>query len=59
MTSSEEPLMHDRRILTQGPENGPLWVRLYVRQVGAMRAAMIVADAKEGAQAKIDRKRED
>lgn len=51
--------MHARRILTQGPENGPLWVQLYVRLVGAMRADMIVADAKEGAQAEIDRKRED
>ena len=32
------------RVLTLGPDNEPLWVRLYVRQIGDTWAAMIVAD---------------
>lgn len=36
--------MHSRRLRTLGPSDEPLWVRLYVRQVGETWAAMIVAD---------------
>jgi hypothetical protein len=32
------------RLLTLGPANAPLWVRLYVHQIGDTWAAMIVAD---------------
>ena len=33
-----------RRLLTLGPDHEPLWVRLYVHQVGEAWAAMLVAD---------------
>lgn len=33
-----------RRPLTLTPDNEPMWVRLYVREVGDAWAAMIVAD---------------
>jgi len=33
-----------RRLLTLGPDNEPLWVRLYVHRVSDTWAAMIVAD---------------
>ena len=33
-----------RRLLTVSPEHEPLWVRLYVHQIGDKWAAMIVAD---------------
>ncbi len=36
--------MRSRRLLTIGPDNESLWVRLYVRKVGDAWAAMIVAD---------------
>jgi hypothetical protein len=36
--------MRSRRLFTLGPDNEPLWVRLYVRQIGEMWATMIVAD---------------
>ena len=39
--------MSARRILTLGPDNEPLWVRLYVHPVGDHWAAMIVADDVE------------
>jgi hypothetical protein len=32
------------RILTVGPDNEPLWVRLYVQPIGERWAAMIVGD---------------
>jgi hypothetical protein len=37
--------MHPRRLLTLGPEDEPLWVRVYVHQIGESWAAMIVGDA--------------
>ena len=36
--------MTSRRLLTLSPDNVPLWVRLYVHQVGEKWAAMIVDD---------------
>ncbi len=33
-----------RRLLTVGPDNEPLWVRLYVQPYAAHWAAMIVGD---------------
>ncbi len=36
--------MTAHRLLSLGPENEPIWVRLYVRQIGETWAAMIVAD---------------
>lgn len=36
--------MPPRRVLTLGPDNEPLWVRLYVYPVGDQWAAVIVAD---------------
>ncbi len=33
-----------RRLLTVGPDNEPLWVRLYVHEIGDAWAAMIVGD---------------
>mgnify|MGYP005812511703 CR=1 FL=1 len=36
--------MRNHRLLTVSPDNEPLWVRLYVHQVGDMWAAMIVGD---------------
>ena len=36
--------MPARRILTHGPENEALWVRLYVQEIGGTWAALIVAD---------------
>jgi hypothetical protein len=36
--------MNPRRLLTLGLDNEPLWVRLYVHQIGETWAAMIVAD---------------
>lgn len=33
-----------RRLLALGPDNEPLWLRLYVQLVGDRWAAMIVAD---------------
>jgi len=35
-------MMH--RLLTIGPDNEPLWVRLYVQPIGEWRVAMIVRD---------------
>ncbi len=32
------------RILTLGPDNEPLWVRLYVHKIGDLWAAMLVGD---------------
>jgi hypothetical protein len=37
------------RLLTLGPDNEPLWVRLYVHPFGNHWAAMIVADDVEHA----------
>jgi hypothetical protein len=34
--------MRSRRLLTLGPDNEPLWVRLYVQPYGDRWAAMIV-----------------
>ena len=36
--------MGSRPLFTLGPENEPLWVRLYVHQIGEAWAAMNVAD---------------
>jgi hypothetical protein len=36
--------MRVRRILTQGPSDEGLWVRIYVRPLGDRWAAMIVSD---------------
>jgi hypothetical protein len=36
--------MRFRWLLTHGPDNEPMWVRLYVHQIGEAWAAMIVAD---------------
>jgi hypothetical protein len=36
--------MRSRRLLTVGPDDEPLWVRLYVHQVGEAWAAMILVD---------------
>ena len=36
--------MRNHRLLTLGPNNEPLWVRLYVHPIGDTWAAMIVAD---------------
>jgi len=33
-----------RRLLTGGPDHEPLWVRLYVEQIGERWAAMLLAD---------------
>jgi hypothetical protein len=40
-------LMVGRRLLTLGPDNKPLWVRLYVHQIGQTWAAMILADGEQ------------
>ena len=44
MTGSKEPGRPARRLLTVSPDHEPLWVRLYVHQIGDKWAAMIVAD---------------
>ncbi len=36
--------MNCRRLLTLNPDNGPLWVRLYVRKIEDRWAAMLVGD---------------
>jgi hypothetical protein len=36
--------MQMRRIFTIGPDDAPLWVRLYVQPIGDQWSAMIVAD---------------
>ena len=36
--------MRALRALTLGPDHEPLWVRLYVRAIGEVWAAMIVGD---------------
>ncbi len=36
--------MISRRLLTVSPDHEPLWVRLYIHQVGDRWAAMILAD---------------
>jgi hypothetical protein len=36
--------MQTQRLLTLGPDNDPLWVGLYIRQIDEVWAAMIVAD---------------
>ena len=36
--------MTSRRLLTVSPDHDPLWVRLYVRQIGEQWAAMLLAD---------------
>ncbi len=38
------PSMTSRRLLTLGPDNEPLWVRVYVQQIGDSWAAMIMGD---------------
>ena len=38
--------MRTRRVLSHPPEGPPLWMRIYVQQVGATWAAMIVADGE-------------
>ena len=38
---------HSRRLLTLGPSDEPLWVRLYIQPLGDQWAAMIVADSAE------------
>ena len=37
--------MRVHRLLSIGPDNEPLWVRLYIHPVGDVWAAMVVADA--------------
>lgn len=37
--------MHTQRLLTLGPDNEPLWLRLYIHQIDEAWAAMIVADS--------------
>ena len=37
--------MRSRRLLTLGPDDEPLWVRLYLQPLGDQWAAMIVADS--------------
>jgi hypothetical protein len=39
--------MRSRRLLTLGPDNEPIWVRLYAHHVGDHWAAMLVADGAE------------
>ncbi len=36
--------MRSRRLLTLSPDHEPLWVRLYIHQIGDRWAAMLVAD---------------
>jgi len=36
--------MRSRRILTLGPDDEPIWVCVYIRQIDEVWAAMIVAD---------------
>ena len=36
--------MTSRRLLTLSPDHEPLWVSLYVQQIGERWAAMLVAD---------------
>ncbi len=36
--------MRPRRLLTLSPDHEPLWVRLYIHQIGDRWAAMLVAD---------------
>jgi hypothetical protein len=36
--------MHSYRLLTIGPGNEPLWVRLYIQPVGEQWAAMLLGD---------------
>ena len=36
--------MTSRRLLTLSPDNEPLWVWLYVHQIGEHGAAMLLAD---------------
>ncbi len=38
------PSMASRRLLTLGPDNEPVWVRLYVHEIEGVWAAMIVAN---------------
>lgn len=38
--------MLSRRLLTLGPDNEPLWVRLYVHQIDDRWVAMLVADSE-------------
>ena len=38
--------MCSRRLLTLGPDNEPLWVRLYVQQIDDRWAALLVADGE-------------
>ena len=37
-------MKHSLRLLTLGPSDEPLWVRLYIQSLGEEWAAMIVAD---------------
>jgi len=37
-------LERTRRLLTLGPDHEPLWIRLYVRKVDEVWAAMFLAD---------------
>jgi len=46
MIRSEAPGRLARRILTHGLENEPLWVCLYVRDLGGTWAAILVAGGK-------------
>ncbi len=36
--------MRSRRLLTLGADNDPIWVRLYIQQIGDRWAAILVAD---------------
>lgn len=38
--------MRSQRLVTLGPDNEPLWVRLYVQQFGEAWAVLIVADGE-------------
>ena len=40
-------MKHSLRLLTLGPSDEPLWVRLYVQPVGDHWAAMIVAESAD------------
>lgn len=37
-------MQNTRRLLTVGPETEPLWIRLYVHQIGGRWAAMLLRD---------------
>ncbi len=37
-------MMRSRRLLTLSPDHEPMWVRLYIHQIGDRWAAIFVAD---------------